>query len=274
MLRTLIFAPVLAIGLACAAPAHAERFALEYDGHAFGVAPVGKVTFDFTIDGEGYDVISTVRSGGVLKMVGKQDVTGKSEGVITNGLPRWTSYVTTTETKRKTRTTTMTRNGEAVTVDVQPHYGGLGDPPASEVQKRAAYDPLNVFMAMGMQAQRTKTCAGRFPTFDGRYYYELVLSPDAGIQTVKEGGYNGPVLKCKMQQVPIAGYDAEQKAEQKANPPNGALWFALVKNAQIAPPIRMLLPVPATKVNLTLSAWRAATVKVDADAEKPDENPG
>jgi Protein of unknown function (DUF3108) len=270
MLRTLIFTAALA----CAAPAHAERFALEYNGHAFGVAPVGKVTFDFTIDGEGYDVVSTVRSGGVLKMVGKQDVTGKSEGAITNGLPRWTSYVTTTETKRKTRTTTITRNGEAVTVDVQPHYGGLGDPPASEAQKRAAYDPLNVFMAMGMQAQRTKTCAGRFPTFDGRYYYDLVLSPDAGIQNVKEGGYSGPALKCKMQQVPIAGYDAQQKAEQKANPPNGALWFALVNGAQIAPPIRMLLPVPATKVNLTLSAWRAATVKVDTEAEKPAPNPG
>jgi hypothetical protein len=272
MLRAFISASALAFGLGCAAPAQAERFALEYDGHAFGLAPVGKVTFDFTIDRDGYDVVSTVRSGGVLKMAGKQDVTGKSEGVITNGLPRWTNYVTTTETKRKTRTTTMIRNGEAVSVDVQPHYGGLGDPPASEAQKRAAYDPLNVFMAMGMQAQRTKTCAGRFPTFDGRYYYEMVLSPDAGIQNVKEGGYNGPALKCKMRQVPIAGYDAQQKAEQKANPPNGALWFALVNGAQIAPPIRMLLPVPATKVNLTLSAWRAATVKVDTEAET--QNPG
>jgi hypothetical protein len=252
--------------LAIAAPAHAERFALEYDGHAFGMAPVGKVTFDFTLDGEGYDVISTVRSGGVLKMIGKQDVTGKSEGVVAEGLPRWTSYVTTTETKKRTRTTTMTRDGDAVRVDIQPRYATLGDPAASDVQKRAAYDPLNVFMAMGMQAQRTRTCAGRFATFDGRYVYELVLSPDVGIQNVNEGGYKGPVLKCKMKQIPIAGYDADQKAEQKKNPPTGAIWFAMVQGAQIAPPIRMLLPVPATKVNLTLSVWRAATVKVDAEA--------
>ena len=118
-------------------------------------------------------------------------------------------------------------------------------------------------MAMGMAAQRTRQCAGSYGTFDGRYYYNLVLSPDVGIQTIDEGGYKGPVLKCKMQQVPLAGYDAEQKAEQKANPPTGALWFALVDGAQIAPPIRMLLPVPATKVNLTLSSWRATNVSVD-----------
>jgi hypothetical protein len=271
LLRALAFAFVLA-----AAPqaAHAERFSLQYDGHAFGMAPVGKVTFDFTIDGDGYDVVSTVRSGGVLKMVGKQDVTGKSEGAIVNGLPRWTKYVTTTETKRKTRTTTMTRSGERVNVDVQPAYGGLGDPPANDVQKRTAYDALNVFMAMGLQAQRTRTCAGRFLTYDGRYVYELVLNPDGGIQKVSEGGYSGPALKCKMQQVPIAGYDARQKADQKQNPPTGALWFALVDGARIAPPIRMLLPVPATKVNLTLSAWRAATVKVDASDDAPARDPG
>ena len=71
MLRAFISASALAFGLGCAAPAQAERFALEYDGHAFGLAPVGKVTFDFTIDRDGYDVVSTVRSGGVLKMAGK-----------------------------------------------------------------------------------------------------------------------------------------------------------------------------------------------------------
>jgi hypothetical protein len=265
--RALALAALLA---AAPAVAHAERFSLAYNGHAFGAAPVGKVWFDFTIDGEGYDVVSSVRSGGVLKMIGKQDVTGKSEGAIANGLPRWTKYVTTTETKRKARTTTMTRSGDAVKVDVQPAYGGLGDPEANAQQKRTSYDPLNVFMAMGMTAQRTRTCAGRYLTYDGRYVYDLVLSPDLGIQQVNEGGYKGPALKCKMQQVPIAGYDAKQKAEQKQNPPTGALWFALVDGAQIAPPIRMLLPVPATKVNLTLSEWRAATVKVDAE---PAANP-
>ena len=263
IVRALVLAALLA---AAPAAAHAERFSLAYNGHAFGAAPVGKVWFDFTIDGDGYDVVSSVRSGGVLKMIGKQDVTGKSEGAIVRGMPQWTKYVTTTETKRRSRTTTMTRSGDAVTVDVQPAYGGLGDPEANAQQKRASYDPLNVFMAMGMAAQRTKTCAGRYLTYDGRYVYEMVLSPDAGIQQVSEGGYKGLALKCKMQQVPLAGYDAKQKAEQKQNPPTGALWFALVEGAQIAPPIRMLLPVPATKVNLTLSEWRSASVRVEPES--------
>ncbi len=245
-----------------AAPAHAERFSLDYQAHAFGVAPVGKVRFDFTIDGEGYDVITTVRSGGAYALYGKQDVDGKSEGVIAGGLPRWTSYVTTTATKKKSRTTTMTRDGDAISVDVKPRYATFGDPAATEEQKRGSYDPNNVLMAMGLVAQRTRTCEGRFPTFDGRYLYDTVISEGGGIGRMKEGGYDGPVLKCNMQLVPIAGYDARQRAEQKKNPPVGEVWFALVDNARIAPPVKLLLPVTLTKVNLTLSNWRVSNVQV------------
>ncbi len=261
-MKRFAFLAFAAATLAFAAPAHAERFALDYDAHAFGVAPVGKVRFDFTIDGDSYDVITTVRSGGMYAIYGRQDVDGKSEGQIVNGFPRWSSYVTTTATKKKSRTTSMTRDSNTVSVDVKPRYATFGDPPATEEQKQASYDPNNVLMAMGMAVARTKTCEGRYPTFDGRYLYDTVVTKGAGIATINEGGYKGPVLKCNMQLVPTAGYDARQRAEQKKNPPVGEVWFALVEGSSIAPPVRLLLPVPLTKVNLSLANWTVSKIQI------------
>lgn len=256
------FATLAALALTLATPAHAERFTLDYDAHAFGMAPVGKVRFDFTIDGESYDVITTVRSGGMYALYGRQDVDGKSEGRIVGGLPRWSSYVTTTATKKKSRTTTMKREGDAVSIDVKPNYATFGDPAATEAEKRSAYDPNNVLMAMGMAAARTKTCEGRYPTFDGRYLYDTVVTKGGGVGAMDEGGYKGPVLKCSMHLAPRAGYDARQRAEQKKNPPVGEVWFALVEGSAIAPPVRLLLPVTLTKVNLSLSKWTVSKIEV------------
>jgi hypothetical protein len=261
-MKRFAFLAVAAVALTLAAPAHAERFALDYDAHAFGLAPVGKVRFDFTIDGDSYDVITTVRSGGMYAVYGRQDVDGKSEGQIANGLPRWNSYVTTTATKKKSRTTTMTRDGDAIAIDVKPRYATFGEPAATEEQKRASYDPNNVLMAMGMTAARTKSCDGRYPTFDGRYLYDTVVTKGGGIGKIDEGGYKGPVLKCNMQLVPIAGYDARQRAEQKKNPPVGEVWFALVEGSSIAPPVRLLLPVTLTKVNLSLAKWTVSKIEI------------
>lgn len=261
-MKRFAFLAVAACALTFAAPAHAERFRLDYDAHAFGLAPVGKVRFDFTIDGDSYDVITTVRSGGMYALYGRQDVDGKSEGQILDGLPRWASYVTTTATKKKSRTTTMKRDGDAISIDVKPGYATFGDPSATEDQKRASYDPNNVLMAMGMAVARTKTCEGRYPTFDGRYLYDTVVTKGAGIGTISEGGYNGQVLKCNMQLVPTAGYDARQRAEQKKNPPVGEVWFALVEGSAIAPPVRLLLPVTLTKVNLSLAKWNVSKVEI------------
>ncbi|MES1203560.1 MAG: hypothetical protein ABUS57_19160, partial [Pseudomonadota bacterium] len=141
-------------------------------------------------------------------------------------------------------------------------YATFGDPSATEDQKRASYDPNNVLMAMGMAVARTKTCEGRYPTFDGRYLYDTVITKGPGIGTISEGGYNGPVLKCNMQLVPTAGYDARQRAEQKKNPPVGEVWFALVEGSAIAPPVRLLLPVTLTKVNLSLAKWNVSKVEI------------
>lgn len=261
MQRMKFIGPALAL---CALPAlaHADRFALEYQGNAWALAPLGGATLDVTTTPTDYRIQATLRSGGLLRLFDRSELVADAQGAIVDETPVWTRYDLDHSYAKKRRVTSMRASPEALNVTITPTYRLWGEPPASDAQKREARDPLSLLVAMGMAAGKTRTCAGSFATFDGRFRYDLVMS-GGKTANYEAGGYDGPVLRCTLQYVQVAGYEKKKNERQKI--PQGEIWFALLDDSTFAPPVRVLLPLPIGQAGISLKKWQRARVDVLAD---------
>lgn len=256
-----LFCAALAAALLSTSPAHADRFALEYDGNLFGIAPLGGITFDFNAGATEYDVRATMRTGGVLRWFDKTDIIAAAEGRIENGSVRWTRYDLDHLYSGKRRSTSMrlSPSGE-FSADIRPNYGHWGDPPATAEDRRTSRDPLSSIAAMAVDAARTRQCAGAYATFDGLTRYDLVLS-GGEVRRYEAGGFEGQALRCRMRYVQLRGFNQSKENETRRQP-EGEIWFALAEDSNIAPPVRVVIPTPFGRVGVHMTKWRRASVEV------------
>jgi hypothetical protein len=247
-----------------AAPAHADRYSLDYDGAVLGVLGLGKATLDISVAPESYEAKATLRSGGVLSWFEKSNLTATAQGQVAGGQVRWRHYDLDHHYAKKHRTIAMQVSdaGDPV-ADIKPNFREWGEPPTSAEQKRASRDPLSSMGAMAVDVGRARTCSGAYATFDGRFHYDLVLS-GGDRDRYDSGGYDGPVLKCKLAYVPKAGFNPRKKNE-RLRIPQGEVWFALIEGETIAPPVRALVPMPVGKAGISLERFRRVRVEIATD---------
>ena len=262
---TLAFIAVLAL----ATPARADRYALDYEGSWLAVASLGAARLDIAVGEEGYDATAAIHSGGLLRLFERTDLVAASTGAMTQDGVRWRRYDLDHSYSQKRRVTSMRLGDDnAYRALITPNYRIWGTPPASDADKRSSRDPLSSLVAMSTAVARAPRCEGIFPTFDGRFRYDLVLSGGAR-GNYDGGGYNGPILKCRLRYVPVAGYDTRNENERRRLP-EGDIWFALPPDSLIAPPVRVAMPAPLGHAVISLKKWRRATVTVlDDDVERP-----
>lgn len=249
---------------AIATPATADRFAMTYDGAGLGFVPLGNLSVDADVSEDSYQVRATLRSGGLLNLFERTNLVAESSGIISNGTVRWRSYLLDHHYSRKHRTISMTAadNG-AITSIIEPNYRLWGDPPTSEEQRRRSRDPVSSMVAMSIDVGENRRCSGSYPTFDGRFHYLLEL---AGGETDRHdgGGYRGPVLKCSLAYVAVAGF--EQRDSGRRRVPHGEVWFALVPDSRFAPVVRISTPISAGGAVIRLASFRRAQVELPGDA--------
>ena len=249
--------------LAAAAPAHAERFSLDYRGSTFGILPLGDVVLDFDVTDDSYSVDARLESSGLVSLFERTDLTAHAEGRIENGAVRWASYHLDHHYSRKHRVITMQPTPTGIAADIQPNFRLWGEPPASDEQKRGSRDPLSSLVAMGVDVQRTHRCDGAYPTFDGRFHYRLELSGGDN-DRVESGGYDGPALRCRLRYVPVSGFEAGDTGRRRF--PEGDIWFALVDNSPLAPPVRIRLPMAVGSAHIALAHWRRPEIDIQTAA--------
>ena len=265
----LVLATGLLAALLCATPARADRFALDYEGTWLAVASLGAARLDIAVGDDGYDATASIHSGGLLRIFESTDLVAASTGAVTPAGVRWRRYDLDHSYSSKRRVTSMRLSDDNVfRALITPNYRVWGTPPASDADKRASRDPLSTLVAMSTTIARDPRCEGTYPTFDGRFRYDLVLSGGSRGH-YNGGGYDGPILKCRLRYAPVAGYDTRNENERRRLP-EGDIWFALVPDADIAPPVRVSMPAPVGHAVISLKKWRHALVEVlDDDVERP-----
>lgn len=257
----------IAMLIATAAPAAADRFLLEYSGYGLGLVPLGGITVDADIDTERYAVSATLESRGLLNLFERTHLVAVSQGVINGGEVRWRQYDLDHRYSRKRRVIAMSvADDGAVAAEITPNYRLWGEPPTSEEQRRRSRDPLSTMVAMAVDVGHSRRCSGVYPTFDGRFHYLMELA-GGELEQFDDAGYEGDVLKCSLAYIAVAGFEPRDAGRRRI--PHGEVWFALMPDTAFAPPVRITTPISAGGAVIRLSSFRRARVDVQLTPTAP-----
>lgn len=126
------------------------------------------------------------------------------------------------------------------TPDINPPFGNMGEPPASEDERRGAADPLSTLLSVGLGAAANgdSLCSGTLPVFDGRARYNLRFE-DGGTDRVRTRAWSGEAVVCNAYYEPISGYEADEFPSEDDISHPITFWLAPVHDGAMHIPVRI-----------------------------------
>lgn len=126
------------------------------------------------------------------------------------------------------------------TPNIEPPFGNMGEPPASEDQRRGAADPLSTLLSVGLGAVAAgdTPCEGSLPVFDGRARYNLRFEY-GGRDRIRTRAWSGRADVCHAYYEPIAGYEEDEFPSDDVTRHPITMWFAQVGDGDIRVPVRI-----------------------------------
>lgn len=232
-------------------PLTAPPLVLRYEAYAVGL-PV--VSFDFHLDEtvRDYRVGGEIRSNGLLRLFYRFAMGTSSEGSIAaSGLtPRVHETVSRARGEERLAHLDFHADGSIATALSPPEDPGRPRPTAQQIAH--SMDPLTAILAIGHFVAEQGRCGGRFAIYDGRRRYDLVLSEDGPGAEEPPRGVAGPVRRCAVAAIKLAGFSFDQ--DYSPHTSHGRVW--------LAPPVA---GAPALPVRIEFgSSWGAVTVRMTA----------
>lgn len=151
-------------------------------------------------------------------------------------------YDSTVRDGSKERRVLIDHSGGEVLVSVSPKFGNWGYPATTGSQRLEAVDPLTAILGMTLRIKATpqNPCGGPLRIFDGKQRYDVRLRYAARL-TWNSDVYKGPALKCEVEFIEIAGFDAEsaqQKADDRADIEWAHIILAELDGGALTPPLK------------------------------------
>ncbi len=234
-----------------ATPVYERNLSLGYDVYASGFKAfsaslrmkLGKKAYEMAVEAKTRGLI-----GGIfpwrtsMKTVGHTDKKGALVPALHTARDTWRKSVSVTEMSYdlhgKALKMTTQDNGKAVTkLDIDAALSSH------------AVDVLTGVLVMLQSADRTHTCTGKFPVFDGKRRFNISLTDD-GTEILAPSKYSrfaGAAMRCILRVEPVAGFrpkDAKRGwmavqnyTEARHKPP--MLWLAKIKGSDQMIPVRM-----------------------------------
>jgi hypothetical protein len=214
------------------AQAAGTRVEVVYSANARGMN-IGDFTYNFTQNGSTYEANAQRRLTGFARTLagGSQDYSYSVRGAVTaNGDLRPRDY--THRGGRRNRVVRSTFSADDITTTSEPRMG-MGNPAATQAQKRGAVDQLTAIASM--ITADSDPCSGTVKVYmDGRSRFDFVLSPNGRVN-VNTPGFRGEALRCSVQFRPIAGFSDPQE------PATLTFLFAPTASGLFAP-VRIEMP--------------------------------
>ena len=205
--RLAVAAALLAsAGAATAAPSGDLRLSLAYDGRL--LVKVLDIEVQAEANPAGFKAESQLTSSGVLALIKHIHQLASSQGRIENGEAHPGTFETQSlggKTRRKIRTVW---SGGEVTMNAQPPFDSLGEPPATPQQKLSAADPLTQLIRMTLGGSRERTCGRSYLFFDGKQLYALDFGPasDAPLAAREQRLGLTAAFQCPVRYREVAGF--------------------------------------------------------------------
>lgn len=215
-----------------------ERVNLDYQIY-FGGLNVIKVGIELGLGPHAYDVEARTETVGITGYFAPWRSTAVTRGEIDGGRVEPVQHRVNAEWRGKARTTAIDFvDGEVTNLVL--------DPPASidprdeipPALRRGALDPASALLALVRVMGDGKGCAGRFPVFDGRRRYDVVVV-ERGAETLAPNDYSafeGPAIRCDFHVEPLV---VAERPDRKRRFRSGRAWFAEVLPGRPVVPVRL-----------------------------------
>ncbi len=235
-----------------AAPVNAAeppaRIEVSYSG-SITILPVADIHLNAVFPDGTYSAAARFQSAGLLRWFDDTDITAEVSGYRRGAaLAPW-RYEHINASSDKGRVVGINFDGGRAMPDVNPPFGSMGEPPASDAEREGAIDPISALLSLSLvsPAVTTGACEGRLPVFDGKARYDLRLE-NGGRDRVRTNAWRGEALVCRAWLEPINGYDPGDRptAEELERPVT--MWLAPIEGSYV--PVRYQAPAPVGSFNV------------------------
>ncbi|MHA6287439.1 DUF3108 domain-containing protein [Maricaulis sp. CAU 1757] len=221
------------------AAADTRTLSVSYSGSVliFQVADIN-LTSEFSSDT--YQASARFTTAGLAALFSDADIEAGVTGYRDGPQLRPFRYSHLNHASNKNRIVAIDFPDGVATPNINPPFGNMGEPPASETERRGAADPLSTLLALsvGAVAQGESVCRGQLPVFDGRARYNLRFV-DGGREAVRTRAWSGDARVCHAYYEPVSGYEVDEfpTPEDIARPIT--FWLAPMDNGSIHVPVRI-----------------------------------
>jgi hypothetical protein len=207
-------------------------------GYVFGI-PMIKAVYQTRYTQTSYSVRSDLKTSGLGALLKKLEIWSTTTGFF-HGEDLVPLHHVQQNLNKKHRRVDMRYGDENVEVVIDPKLGSQGQPPASPAERFESDDTLSALLNIMMRGDRTgpQPCAGTIPVFDSKQHYNLRLEAD-GTKFIKQKGFKGETLRCKVYYIPVSGFDPEDLPDDEEKSTPITMYLAHFPEAGLHIPVRM-----------------------------------
>lgn len=254
---TLAALPAASAQLAPANPdgvAPPSELYVEYSGAVYFLS-VADISLNARFSEVDYSAAATFQSAGLLRWFDDTNIEATATGYRGEDGLRPYRYEHINYASEKGRVVGIDFPGRTATPDIDPPFGSMGEPPASEEERTGALDPITVMLglALAMPGDREQPCTGALPVFDGKARYDLRFE-NRGRDSVRTRAWRGDAVECHAYLEPISGYDPGDRPSEEETAEPVRIWLAPIGDVYV--PVRFRA---ATQIgDISISARRIA----------------
>ena len=220
-------------------------------GYVFGLRVI-KVNVAGSLTDDAYAIRADLYTSGVGAFLKKFQVWATTTGRIQDDRVYPIQHIQQNMDK-KNRRVEMNYGPDTLDISIVPALGSQGKPPATQKQRFESDDTLSAVLDMAIRGFKftDEPCTGTVPVFDSKQHYLLRLER-AGTRRIKQRGFKGDTIKCKIYYVPVSGFDLEDlPSEEEASTPVIA-YLSKNEDVGLYIPVRMTYKISFFKAVVKL----------------------
>ena len=212
--------------------------------------PVGRGGWMVEIGDDHFTATANGATAGLMRVFASGHGESSASGAISGGQVVSSNYAANIFTDRKYDEIRMViQSGTVKEFMVEPPTVVTPDRvPITEAHRRGVFDPMTASLMRVPGAGDTlapQACQRTLSIFDGRMRYDLQLAFKRLDRVRSDVGYQGTVVVCALQYLPIAGHIPERAAiKYLAGLRDMEMWLAPIFGTRMVVPYRVSIPTP------------------------------
>jgi hypothetical protein len=226
--------------------------------------PIGKGAWVIDIGDDQFTAAASGMTTGLLRVFATGQGNAASRGAVRSDILAPTIFVSTVNNDKRVeelRIVLSAGNVKELVVD-PPTTPNPDRVPVTEAHRRGVIDPMSaalIRVSGNGDPVSPEACRRTVPVFDGRMRFDLQLSFKRIEKVQAQKGYQGPVVVCAVQFVPVAGYVPERAAIKYLTAEKDMeIWLAPIPGTRVVVPYRISLQTPLGQGVLEATQFVAA----------------